>query len=187
MKFISWCRAALALSGTLFFAYASFGAQLPPAPPAVSQITQAIDNSKRVTLLGNTNSYVTSGVDQGAVAGNTQIDNMWLLLKRSPAREQALEQAIQLLHDPNSPNFHQWLTAVQVGQSYGPDPADIATVKAWLQGNGFSVGNVTESVLIIEFSGTAAQIATAFQTTLHRCRQQHVFVQCQRSEHPDGT
>jgi hypothetical protein len=168
MKMISLRRALLALSGALFVAGASLAATLPPAPPAVSQITQTIDNSKRVTLAGNTNGYLTSGVDRGALAGNTQLNSMWLLLKRSPDREQALQQLIQALHDPNSPDFHQWLSAAQLGQSYGPDPADIATVKSWLQSSGFAVGNVTENGLIVEFSGTAAQVATAFNTTLHR-------------------
>jgi hypothetical protein len=102
MKSFSVYRFASAMCGALLFAASSFvSAALPTAPPAVSQIKQAIDNSKRVTLGGNTNSYVTSGVDQGALADSTTIQDMWLLLKRSPEREQALQDAIQQQHDPN--------------------------------------------------------------------------------------
>jgi hypothetical protein len=167
MQLKSLCRAAMALSGALLFASASWAKPLPPGPPATRQITQTIDNTQRMTLSGNTSSFVTSGVDQGALSSDTQIESMWLLLKRSPAREQALEGAIKELHDPNSQYFHQWLTAQQLGDAYGPDPADIATVQSWLQSNGFNVGNVTESGLIIEFSGSAAQIGDAFGTSMH--------------------
>ena len=167
MKLISLCRAALAFSGILLFANTSFSTPLPPGPPAVSQITQTIDNSKRVTLIGNTSFYVTSGVDQGALAASTPIDSMWLLLKRSPSREQALEDAIKDIHEPNSPYFHQWLTSQQLGESYGPDTADIATIQSWLSSNGFNVSNVTESGMVIEFSGTAGQVAATFGTTMH--------------------
>jgi hypothetical protein len=138
----------------------------PVSPPAVPQITQAIDPSQRITLLGNTNEIVVNGKNLGAVADDYPMQHMQLLLQRSPAREQALEQFIDQLHDRTSPNFHQWLTASQFGALYGPAQQDIETVANWLQSNGFSVVTTYPSGTLIDFSGTAGQVKQAFGTEL---------------------
>ena len=138
----------------------------PVSPPAVPQVTQAIDASQRVTLAGNTNPIVTSGTNLGAVAGTYPMAHMQLLLQRSAAREQALEQYIDQLHDASSPNFHQWLTAGQFGALYGPASQDIDTVVNWLTSNGFSIGVVYPSGMLIDFSGTAGQVQQTFGTAI---------------------
>jgi subtilase family serine protease len=136
------------------------------SPPAVPQITQAIDATQRVTLSGNTNRIVTAGTNLGAVSDDFPIEHMQLLLRRSDAREQALEQTLDELHDPASPQFHQWLDAAQFGASYGPAPEDSAAIVAWLESNGFTVGGVYPSGLLIDFSGTAAQVRQTFGTAM---------------------
>jgi subtilase family serine protease len=136
-------------------------------PPQMPQITQPVNDSVRVQLTGNTDSTLVSGADLGAVADSLPMDHMWLQLRRSPASEQALDQLIDALHDPKSPSFHQWLTAEQFGSLYGPAQSDINTVVAWLESQGFTVNSVFPSGMLIEFSGTAADVRTAFTTQLH--------------------
>ena len=87
--------------------------------------------------------------------------------RRSPARESAYEQLIDQLHDRSSPNFHDWLTAEQVGTIFGPAQQDIDTVMAWLSDEGFTVNGVSTSGMVIDFSGTAATVRSAFGTDLH--------------------
>src|ERR1700743_2016533 len=142
------------------------GAHAATSPPAVPQITQAIDASQRTTLTGNTNLIVMSGSKIGNVADDMPLTHVQLLLQRSAAREQALEQYIDQLHDRHSANFHHWLTAAEFGQSFGPAQQDIATVVNWLQSSGFAVNTIYPSGLLVDFSGTAGQIRQAFGTQM---------------------
>ena len=135
--------------------------------PAITQITQTINNSVRQQLVGNTDNQLLAGQDLGAVADDFPMQNMWLVLRRSPARESAYEQLIDQLHDRSSPNFHHWLTAEQVGTLFGPAQQDIDTVMAWLSDEGFTVNGVSTGGMVIDFSGTAATVRSAFGTEMH--------------------
>jgi len=74
---------------------------------------------------------------------------------------------MERLQTPGNPDYHNWLTAEQLGAKYGPSNADIATVSSWLQMHGFQVNGVSPSATRIDFSGTAAQITESFKTEIH--------------------
>lgn len=134
-------------------------------PPA--RITQAIDEKNLVLLKGNVHPLARSDNDQGAVGDGLQLHRMLLLLQRSPDQETALEKLLDDQQDKSSPNYHAWLTPQQFGQQFGPAEADIQTVTTWLQSHGFQVTNVTAGRTLIEFSGTAGQVRSAFHTEIH--------------------
>ena len=120
-----------------------------------------------VTLPGNIRPDVKSAIDRGAIDSGMQLDHMLLQLQRPAVREAALEARIESLHQPGSPDFHRWLTAEELGQQYGPDPADLQRVTQWLQSYGMQVNSVSKSGLVIDFSGTAAQVTSAMHVALH--------------------
>ncbi len=104
-------------------------AQIPGnAPPARVLITRPVDSSRLRTLAGNTRPEANAQNDRGKVPDTFAMPHMLLQLQRSPEREQALRAFIDQQHDSSSPNFHQWLTADQLGQTYGPAPLDIEMV-----------------------------------------------------------
>jgi hypothetical protein len=78
-------------------------------PPLL--ITQSIDDTRLVTLGGNTRPEAKAKFDRGPVANSLPMDHLLLLLKRSPGQERALEALIEQLHNLSSPKYHQWLTA----------------------------------------------------------------------------
>ncbi len=123
----------------LLFAAAPVCAQVESAQATRQLITQSIDESKIVTLAGNTRPEANATNDRGAVAGDLPMEHMQLQLQLPADKEQQLEQLIQALHDPNSPNFHQWLTPDQFGQQFSVAQADVSIITAWLQGHGFTV------------------------------------------------
>src|SRR3569833_4130691 len=90
-----------------------------------------------------------------------------LVLRRSPDMQAAFDAFVESQYDPNSPNFHQWLTPEQVGAQFGPAMSDIATVSSWLASNGLSVDEVAKDRMTIRFSGRAQQVEAAFHTELH--------------------
>jgi subtilase family serine protease len=130
-------------------------------------ITQPIDNSNLVTLAGNTRPEAIAANDRGPVADNMLIDHMLLQLQRARQTEQAVETLIDQFHDPNSSNYHQWLTAAAFGRQFGLAQQDLNKIAAWLQSQGFAVNVVYPSGMLIDFSGTAGQIRAAFHTEIH--------------------
>src|ERR1700691_2093457 len=120
----------IAVLGFLFTANVA-SAQVESTQPSQQLITQAIDESKLVTLAGNTRPEANAANDRGAVAGNLPMEHMQLQLQLPVEKEQQLEQLIQELQDPSSPNFHQWLTPDQFAQQFSLAPEDVTTITAW--------------------------------------------------------
>lgn len=135
---------------------------------AQPQIRGAVNEANRVTLEGNVRPEVTAANDRGRVADNFRLDGMQLLLQRSPDKEAQLTSLIDQLHDSSSKLYQQWLTADDIAQRFGTDPQDRKTVENWLSSHGFSVDSESNNGMIISFSGTAGQIASAFHTEIHK-------------------
>jgi len=150
-----------AAAATLSIAHAA-----PSGYPA-PMIHSPIDAAQLVTLAGNTRPEATAANDQGAVSDSLALGHLFLQLKRSPERETALEQYIAAVHDPKSSEFHQWLTPAEFAEHYGVDSQDVAKVSAWLTSQGFTVHGVAPSGLLLDFSGTAGQVRSAFHTEMH--------------------
>src|SRR6266481_311257 len=92
---------------------------------------------------------------------------MLLQLQLPSELENALQQFIDELHTPDSSNFHRWITAQEFGVRFGPAKQDLDTVTRWLESHEFKVNVVYPSGMVIDFSGTAAQVRNAFQTEVH--------------------
>jgi hypothetical protein len=141
-------------------------AQAENARPVL--ITQNVDESKLVTLGGNTRPEANAKNDRGLVADGLAMEHMLLQLQRSPEQERELRQLIDDLHNSSSPDFHRWLSAKEFGERYGLAQQDLDTVTRWLQSHGFKVNVVYENGLLIDFSGTVGQVREAFHTEIHQ-------------------
>ena len=154
--------AILALGGFVGFAAAQAGTSLP-----VSRITQPVDDSDLVPLAGQTHPLAIAKYDRGAVPDTFPMNHMFLQLRRSPQQEKALQNLLNQLQDPHSPNYHKWLTARQIA-SFGPAQEDIDSVVQWLTSHGLQVNAIHQSRLTIDVSGTAGQVREAFHTEIHK-------------------
>jgi subtilase family serine protease len=145
------------------------GIRAAVAETPAALIRSPVDESDRVTLGGNTPPSATIGArDQGAVDDALPFEHLLLVLKRDAATEGALQARILALHAPGSSEFHHWLTAEQVGAQFGANPQDVAVLEQWLTSHGFAVNRLYKSGLVLDFSGTAAQIRETFHTEIHR-------------------
>jgi subtilase family serine protease len=131
------------------------------------QVVAPIDESRRVTLHGNTRPEAIPANDLGEVDDSLPLDHMQLLLRRSDKLQQQLDAYTESLSDKTSPNYHQWLTAEEFGSRFGVSLEDIDAVSGWLATHGLQVNTVYPNRLTIDFSGTAAQVREAFQTEIH--------------------
>lgn len=151
----------LALLGSARIAFNQTGSTAAP------RIVDAIDETNLVTLKGNTHPLALPKYDQGAVSDSLPMEHMYLQLKRSPDQENALNKLIENMQNPRSANYHQWLTADELGRDYGPAQEDIDTVVSWLGSHNIQVNGVSKTGLNIDVSGTAGQVRDAFHTEIH--------------------
>ena len=159
---LALCAAVSAVPGVLERAHA----QSSVAPQA--RITQAINDQNLVQLKGNTPPFTRHASDLGVAGDSLALTRLQLVLKRSDAQETALEK---LLHDQQtsgSASYHKWLTPETFGSTYGVAQSDIGKVTAWLTQHGFTIDGVSNGRNIITFSGTEAQLHSAFHTEIHQ-------------------
>ncbi|HKW26875.1 MAG TPA: protease pro-enzyme activation domain-containing protein [Terriglobales bacterium] len=131
------------------------------------RITHGVDERDLVTLKGNTHREANDDNDRGEVDDDFPMRHMLLQLHRSPAQERHVQKFIDELHDPDSPDFHKWLTADEFGDKFGVSQHDLDTVTRWLRSYGFRINVVYPSGMVIDFSGNADQVRRAFHTEIH--------------------
>lgn len=162
---LSYCRPALVYA-VLAFTLISQGFAQHASPRA--RITQAVDDTDRVTSTGNVHPLARAKYDRGAVPDDTPASRMLLLLSRSAEQDAALQQLLEDQQTPGSSQYRKWLTPAEFGEQFGPADADVQAVTSWLAGQGFQVNRVTAGKTIIEFSGNAGQIRQAFHSQMHQ-------------------
>ena len=138
---------------------------LPQTSP-VNRIAQAIDDRETVVLQGNVRPLLRKATDEGRMDGGTRLQ-ISMSFKKTSEQEAALEALLAEQQDPHSANYHKWLTPQQFADRFGMTSADIATVTAWLQSQGFSVDRIANSRTQIWFSGPVSKIETVFRTEMH--------------------
>jgi len=130
-------------------------------------ITEKVDNARMTTLAGNTRPEAIAANDIGVTDDARPLSGLQIVLQRSPEAEQAFNDYLAELHNPKSANFHKWLTNAQIGTMFGPASEDISRVTDWLKTEGFSVTSVSPDATVVEFTGNAGLVRTAFRTALH--------------------
>jgi hypothetical protein len=130
-------------------------------------LTPLLDETKLSVLTGTIPPLARPEFDRGPAPLYLPLDRMLLVLQRNPKQETALGIVLNQQQDKSSANYHKWLTPVQFGQQFGPSDQDISAVTSWLVSHGFQVNRVANGRMVIEFSGTAAQVQEALHTEIH--------------------
>ena len=123
----------------------------------------ASGSSGRADLAGSLSPALQHSTPEGAVPASNQVSFDLVLSLQNAAGAQALEAAVST---PGSAAFHQYLTDAQWEAQYSPSASAVATAESWLTSEGFSVGAVPADHLFIPAAGSAAQVESAFGTTL---------------------
>jgi kumamolisin len=103
----------------------------------------------------------------GAVSSSASLSGTVVLKPRDNA---ALVQFIDGVSNPSSPLFHRYLPARAFAGRFGPTGAMIAAVRSQLAADGLRVTGVSGDGVLVDFSGSTAQIEHAFQTGVERYR-----------------
>lgn len=136
--------------------------------PVASRVVEAVDETRTTRTPGNVHPLARAEFDRGAVAASQPMTRMLVLLQRSPEQETALQQLMDAQQTKGSTSYHTWMTPEQFGAQFGPSDADVQAVTDWLTRQGFQIAKVSAGRTTIEFSGTVAQVRSAFQTEIHK-------------------
>jgi hypothetical protein len=83
---------------------------------------------------------------------------------------QALDQFLEQLYDPASTIFHQYLTPEQFTERFGPTEEDYQAVIAFAQRNHLTITATSANRLVLNVSGSVADIQQAFHVTMRSYR-----------------
>ena len=131
------------------------------------RVVGPVDDARLIKLTGNVHPLARPEFDLGRVDSNKLLERVVMVLKRSPEQDAALAAFNERQYDPQSPDFHHWLTAEEFGKLYGPSDADVAAVTNWLQNHGMQIYEVGKGRVYIQFTGTVGEIERAFHVEMH--------------------
>jgi hypothetical protein len=131
------------------------------------RVVGPVDDARLIKLTGNVHPLARPEFDLGRVDSNKLLERVVMVLKRSPEQDSALAAFNERQYDPQSPDFHHWLTAEEFGKLYGSSDADVAAVTNWLQNHGMQIYEVGKGRVYIQFTGTVGEIERAFHVEMH--------------------
>jgi hypothetical protein len=131
-----------------------------------AQAQRAINDADRVTLHGNTHPLARAEFDRGSANAAMPMNRMVLLLSVRPDAQAGLQQLLADQQDPKSPDYHKWLTPSEFGLRFGPTDQDVADASNWLKKFGFTIDEIGNGRLWINFSGDVQKVERAFQTNI---------------------
>jgi hypothetical protein len=152
----------------LFAAFDGFTA----SGQVTNQVSAPVDPARAVILRGHHPAWAIAANDLGPLPGSQPIDDLILVLSRTPAQEQAFEKFLADQQSRNSGDYHRWLTPEQVGEQFGISNDDVTAIRGWLQSQGLRVKWISPSRTFIGFGGAAGDVGRAFHTQLHLYRGQ---------------
>ncbi|MDE1156636.1 MAG: Ig-like domain repeat protein [Acidobacteriaceae bacterium] len=153
---------------SLPLAFLTLTAKAQKAQSVPARVTSPVSNAQRTQLRGTTHYASLATADMGALSGDTPLKHMILALQPSADQEKQLSALLAAQTTPSAPQYHHWLTPAEFGQRFGVADQDIQAITVWLQSQGFTVEQIPAGRRNIVFSGTVAQLQSAFSTSLHR-------------------
>jgi subtilase family serine protease len=81
--------------------------------------------------------------------------------------QEDLTHLLDQIYDPRSSSYHQFLTPEEFTQRFGPTEAEYEQVIRFAEGAGMRVLDRYDNRVLLDVSGTVAEIESAFHITLH--------------------
>ena len=125
------------------------------------------DPGGSVAPRGNVPAFVRSGEDRGPTRSSMMLEDMMFVLSLRSGAEADLQRLLAEQQDPQSDNYHRWLSPEEYGRRFGVTDQDLAAVTSWLNERGFVVGAIAAGRGTVHFSGTVEQVESAFNTSIH--------------------
>jgi subtilase family serine protease len=123
--------------------------------------SSGVTPSTRAGLVG------TTGDNHGTRIGPTDPRRaISLSISMATASDAEINRALAAMEDPNSPDYHHYLTPAEYAQRFGPSAAALVTVERSLSDAGFHVTLPSAGGSLLGAQGTVAQAETFFRVQL---------------------
>jgi len=121
--------------------------------------------AQRVTLTPHVPEAVASGraARVGDLPGSTR---MSLAISLPLRNEAALDELLQQIYDPGSPNYRQYLSVAEFAERFGPAQEDHDAVVRFARANGLAVTAARPNRLAVDVEGPAANLEKAFHVSM---------------------
>ncbi|MEP9384864.1 S53 family peptidase [Nocardioides sp. KR10-350] len=142
-------------------------AAVSPAHAATRTTSPAAHTGQRHRLAESKPRWLSQAKSVGAVADSTQLHFSVLLHLRDQAGAESL---VQQLSDPDSSTYGDWLSTSEFRSRFAPTTAQVAAVKSWLAGQGFTVDKTMPGRMLVTAHGSAATVEKVFDTQMRAYR-----------------
>jgi subtilase family serine protease len=122
------------------------------------------DPNQRVALSGQIVPLVQKAQFLQATDPNQQLDLSIGLQLRNSAE---LDSLLSTIYDPNSPQYHDYLTPDQFDSLFAPTADQVQQVVTFLQSQSLTITSVAPNNLLIDATGTVAQVQQAFNLQIN--------------------
>jgi subtilase family serine protease len=122
----------------------------------------------RAALHGEVVSAIGRSTRVGDMSAGARVSVAVTLSPRDPA---ALDRFIAAVSDRSSPEYGHYVTPDQFAARFGPTAATVSQLTSYLSSQGLKVTNIAKGNLVVDASGTAAQVEKAFGTRLSTYKQ----------------
>src|ERR1051325_9444857 len=111
--------------------------------------------------------HVPEAVHKAQLIGKPAADQQLHLAIGLPLRnQQALSNLLVQLYDPNSPQYHQYLTSDQFTAMFGPTDSDYRSLQDFAAQKGLTVTATHPNRMLLDVRGSVAQIEKALHLTM---------------------
>jgi len=127
------------------------------------RIAVRADQNQRTLLSGHSVPLIQQAHLVQATNLNQQL-NLSIGLKLRNSSD--LDNLLSAIYDPNSSQYHQYLTPDQFNQLFAPTSDQVQQVISYLQGQGMTVTSVAPNNLLIDATATVTQVQQAFNVQI---------------------
>ncbi|MGA7220264.1 MAG: S53 family peptidase [Candidatus Sulfotelmatobacter sp.] len=122
--------------------------------------------AQRLTMTTHVPEVVSSGAAPlvGHFAGTERLS----LAISLPLRNQAeLDDLLQQINDPQSPNYRKYLSVEEFTERFGPVEPDYEALKQYSRANGLDIIDTPANRMVLDVEGPAATIESAFHVSIN--------------------
>ena len=120
---------------------------------------------QRLTLTPHVPPAVVNG--QASLAGEMPSTERMSLAVSLPLRHEAdLDNLLQQIYDPQSPNYHRYLSVEEFTERFGPSLDDRDAIVRFAEAHGLTVTEAHANRLVVDVEGPVANVEKAFHVTM---------------------
>ena len=136
---------------------------------SLSVISSRAADAAMKSLHGHVPAAVAHMTSIGNLSGNT---NLQLAIGLPLRNQQDLNSLLQRMYDPNSPDYHHYLSSDEFTTQFGPSEQDYQAVKEFARTNGFEIVGTHSNRMLLDVKAKASDVERAFHVTLRKYHHQ---------------